>query len=205
MKSAGCNYYRTAVKVTRTHNGRKRSDVMWSRMMWHLAVNTLTLCWAVQLDALRGKTSSSVRLCDDRNLKPSSIFVSGLLGIFLYFPRREGASSPREVAMCDLSFFEERTRLWSDMTNHDHNKKLLLELVKRPDNSRCADCGAPGKRRSSVRPVMLKFRQWWGFIEGTLTGHRSVQFFGRWLLCKCRINLKRCDFKSSLPVTRPLL
>lgn len=97
---------------------------------------------------------------DDRNLKPSSTSVSGLLGVFLYFLTREGVSSLCEIAMCDLSSFEERARLWSDMASHDRNKKLLLELVKRPDNSRCADCGAPGKRRSSVRSVMLKFRYW---------------------------------------------
>ncbi|XP_051244001.1 arf-GAP with dual PH domain-containing protein 2 [Dicentrarchus labrax] len=29
------------------------------------------------------------------------------------------------------------------MANHERNKKILLELVKRPDNRRCADCGAP--------------------------------------------------------------
>ncbi|KAI1884088.1 hypothetical protein AGOR_G00222780 [Albula goreensis] len=29
------------------------------------------------------------------------------------------------------------------MANHDRNKKILLELVKQPDNNRCADCGAP--------------------------------------------------------------
>ncbi|KAJ8357606.1 hypothetical protein SKAU_G00204000 [Synaphobranchus kaupii] len=28
------------------------------------------------------------------------------------------------------------------MANHDRNKKILLDLVKQPDNSRCADCGA---------------------------------------------------------------
>uniref|UniRef100_A0A1A7WJR0 ArfGAP with dual PH domains 2 n=2 Tax=Iconisemion striatum TaxID=60296 RepID=A0A1A7WJR0_9TELE len=29
------------------------------------------------------------------------------------------------------------------MSNSEKNKKILLELVKQPDNSRCADCGAP--------------------------------------------------------------
>ncbi|XP_026181863.1 arf-GAP with dual PH domain-containing protein 2 isoform X1 [Mastacembelus armatus] len=29
------------------------------------------------------------------------------------------------------------------MANREKNKKILLELLKRPDNSRCADCGAP--------------------------------------------------------------
>ncbi|CAK6964867.1 arf-GAP with dual PH domain-containing protein 2 [Scomber scombrus] len=29
------------------------------------------------------------------------------------------------------------------MANRERNKKILLELVKRPDNSVCADCGAP--------------------------------------------------------------
>uniref|UniRef100_A0A3Q0RHH8 ArfGAP with dual PH domains 2 n=1 Tax=Amphilophus citrinellus TaxID=61819 RepID=A0A3Q0RHH8_AMPCI len=29
------------------------------------------------------------------------------------------------------------------MANRERNKKILLELVKQPDNSRCADCGAP--------------------------------------------------------------
>ncbi|XP_069005348.1 arf-GAP with dual PH domain-containing protein 2 isoform X1 [Embiotoca jacksoni] len=29
------------------------------------------------------------------------------------------------------------------MANRERNKKMLLELVKQPDNSRCADCGAP--------------------------------------------------------------
>ncbi|KAJ8251646.1 hypothetical protein GJAV_G00223610 [Gymnothorax javanicus] len=29
------------------------------------------------------------------------------------------------------------------MANHDRNKKILLDLVKQPDNNRCADCGAP--------------------------------------------------------------
>ncbi|XP_069050761.1 arf-GAP with dual PH domain-containing protein 2 isoform X1 [Lepisosteus oculatus] len=29
------------------------------------------------------------------------------------------------------------------MANRDRNKKILLELVKQPDNSTCADCGAP--------------------------------------------------------------
>ncbi|KAJ8404220.1 hypothetical protein AAFF_G00339930 [Aldrovandia affinis] len=29
------------------------------------------------------------------------------------------------------------------MANHDRNKKILLDLVKQPDNSHCADCGAP--------------------------------------------------------------
>ncbi|KAG5832904.1 hypothetical protein ANANG_G00296150 [Anguilla anguilla] len=29
------------------------------------------------------------------------------------------------------------------MANHDRNKKILLDLVKKPDNSRCADCEAP--------------------------------------------------------------
>ncbi|KAG7459537.1 hypothetical protein MATL_G00211630 [Megalops atlanticus] len=29
------------------------------------------------------------------------------------------------------------------MANHDRNKKILLDLVKHPDNSQCADCGAP--------------------------------------------------------------
>ncbi|KAF3846466.1 hypothetical protein F7725_003544 [Dissostichus mawsoni] len=29
------------------------------------------------------------------------------------------------------------------MANHERNKNILLELIKLPDNSRCADCGAP--------------------------------------------------------------
>ncbi|KAG7505088.1 arf-GAP with dual PH domain-containing protein 2-like [Solea senegalensis] len=29
------------------------------------------------------------------------------------------------------------------MSNHEKNKRILLELVKEPHNSRCADCGAP--------------------------------------------------------------
>uniref|UniRef100_A0A669EQY4 ArfGAP with dual PH domains 2 n=1 Tax=Oreochromis niloticus TaxID=8128 RepID=A0A669EQY4_ORENI len=29
------------------------------------------------------------------------------------------------------------------MANRERNKKILLELVKQPDNSRCADCGEP--------------------------------------------------------------
>ncbi|XP_036409085.1 arf-GAP with dual PH domain-containing protein 2 [Megalops cyprinoides] len=29
------------------------------------------------------------------------------------------------------------------MANHDRNKKILLDLAKHPDNSQCADCGAP--------------------------------------------------------------
>ncbi|XP_026218054.1 arf-GAP with dual PH domain-containing protein 2 [Anabas testudineus] len=29
------------------------------------------------------------------------------------------------------------------MANRERNKKILLELLKQPDNSRCADCGAP--------------------------------------------------------------
>uniref|UniRef100_A0A1A8N0Y8 ArfGAP with dual PH domains 2 n=2 Tax=Nothobranchius pienaari TaxID=704102 RepID=A0A1A8N0Y8_9TELE len=29
------------------------------------------------------------------------------------------------------------------MSNSERNKKILLELVKQPENSRCADCGAP--------------------------------------------------------------
>lgn len=30
-----------------------------------------------------------------------------------------------------------------DMASHGHNNEILLELAKQPDNSRCADCGAP--------------------------------------------------------------
>lgn len=29
------------------------------------------------------------------------------------------------------------------MAHHERNKRLLLELLKRPLNDRCADCGAP--------------------------------------------------------------
>uniref|UniRef100_A0A3Q4GE85 Arf-GAP domain-containing protein n=1 Tax=Neolamprologus brichardi TaxID=32507 RepID=A0A3Q4GE85_NEOBR len=29
------------------------------------------------------------------------------------------------------------------MANRERNKKILLELVKQSDNSRCADCGEP--------------------------------------------------------------
>ncbi|KAG9343889.1 hypothetical protein JZ751_013276 [Albula glossodonta] len=37
------------------------------------------------------------------------------------------------------------------MANHDRNKKILLELVKQPDNNRCADCGAPVLREQWIR------------------------------------------------------
>lgn len=35
------------------------------------------------------------------------------------------------------------------MANREKNKKTLLELVKLPENSRCADCGAAGKYSNS--------------------------------------------------------
>lgn len=34
------------------------------------------------------------------------------------------------------------------MANKERNKKLLLEIMKQPDNSHCADCGAPGELTS---------------------------------------------------------
>lgn len=34
------------------------------------------------------------------------------------------------------------------MANREKNKKTLLELVKLPENSCCADCGAAGKYSS---------------------------------------------------------
>lgn len=52
-----------------------------------------------------------------------------------------------------LSSCEKRPRLCAIMSNRERNKKILLELVKRPDNSRCADCRAPGK--SDVVAVTL--------------------------------------------------
>lgn len=36
--------------------------------------------------------------------------------------------------------------LCREMANRERNKKILLELVKQSDNSRCADCGEPGKQ-----------------------------------------------------------
>lgn len=44
---------------------------------------------------------------------------------------------------------ERQQSLCSGMANRERNKKILLELVKRPDNSVCADCGAPGKGTES--------------------------------------------------------
>lgn len=35
------------------------------------------------------------------------------------------------------------------MANREKNKKTLLELVKLPENSCCADCGAAGKYSNS--------------------------------------------------------
>uniref|UniRef100_A0A8C2WKX9 ArfGAP with dual PH domains 2 n=1 Tax=Cyclopterus lumpus TaxID=8103 RepID=A0A8C2WKX9_CYCLU len=37
------------------------------------------------------------------------------------------------------------------MANHERNKRLLLELLKRPVNGRCADCGAPDPQWASYK------------------------------------------------------
>uniref|UniRef100_H2U1W3 ArfGAP with dual PH domains 2 n=1 Tax=Takifugu rubripes TaxID=31033 RepID=H2U1W3_TAKRU len=37
------------------------------------------------------------------------------------------------------------------MTNHERNKKILLELVKQPHNNRCADCGAADPEWASYK------------------------------------------------------
>ncbi|XP_072298317.1 arf-GAP with dual PH domain-containing protein 2 [Eucyclogobius newberryi] len=37
------------------------------------------------------------------------------------------------------------------MADHEKNKEILLELVKRPDNSACADCGTPGPDWASCK------------------------------------------------------
>lgn len=50
-------------------------------------------------------------------------------------------------------FCEERARFCSQMANRERNKKLLLELMKQPENKRCADCGASGE--SSVPCLSL--------------------------------------------------
>ncbi|XP_042372241.1 arf-GAP with dual PH domain-containing protein 2-like [Plectropomus leopardus] len=37
------------------------------------------------------------------------------------------------------------------MANHERNKKMLLELLKLPTNSRCADCGAADPEWASYK------------------------------------------------------
>lgn len=84
--------------------------------------------------------------------RASFLWQLKLLGKFHFCPLAERicpACDSHAKLWCAIYLLSWReSRLWHpDMASHGHDKKILLELAKQPDNSRCADCGAPGKRR----------------------------------------------------------
>lgn len=168
---------------------------------------TRKLCWARCAARCAPEERSPPRSdCDDRNLKPSSTFVSGLLRIFLDFPKVWARRAKLRCVICHLSRTEPefdptwramittRSSCWSWWSGRTTAGALT---VARPVSN--APLSGLCCWNSDSDGILLTG------VAGTLSGHRSVQFFGCWLFCKYRINLKRRDFKRSLPVTPPLL
>lgn len=91
-----------------------------------------------------GRKSEEGGLCCDITNLP--IASSSFLIDFL--PRGETMWPPCLVSTAGFISEWEET-LCIEMANHERNKKILLELVRQPDNSLCADCGAPGKQSAT--------------------------------------------------------
>lgn len=99
-----------------------------------------------QLDALQGEEEVRVRFA----LRHPKLFCRKFHFFFLliFFLSRlllfvEPCDRHAQVQPRDPSVYEPDCR---EMANRERNKKILLELVKQPDNSRCADCGEPGEQ-----------------------------------------------------------
>lgn len=85
-------------------------------------------------------TGDAPLFCDNWNYLTSSTFVPSPCE----FVRHAIATRSCDVRF--IFFPGENPDFDPDMASHGHNNEILLELAKQPDNSRCADCGAPGKR-----------------------------------------------------------
>lgn len=78
-----------------------------------------------------------------------------------------------------------------EMANHERNRKILLELLKQPCNSRCADCNAPGKKEQTFLDI-IPYKHWGNLRTETF------ELFLEPASSTCLIVLKREGSRQSL-------
>lgn len=90
-----------------------------------------------------------VKLCGSSSVTPK-------VPLFFFFSSTrlsDGRSGPGHHAQWGRREppWDERRPRPPEMSNHERNKRLLLELLRQPHNDRCADCDAPGESRLERR------------------------------------------------------